>query len=78
MCVRKLLGSGLGGNEKGTRYYQDRLSQAGFGSSGVICLDETSPRDGGGKLPAGGGVQETDDLWIQEFMNCDKSKDLEY
>ncbi len=27
--------------------------------------------------PAGGGVQETDDLWIQEFMNRDKSEDLE-
>jgi hypothetical protein len=77
VCVRELLGSGLGGDEKGTRYYQNRLSQAGFGSSGVICLDETSPGDGGGKLPAGGGVQETDDLWIQEFMNRDESEDLE-
>ena len=75
--VRELLGSGLGGDEKGTRYYQNRLSQAGFGSSGVICLDETSPGDGGGKLPAGGGVQETDDLWFQEFMNRDESEDLE-
>ncbi len=73
----ELLGSGLGGDGKGTKYYQSRLSQAGFGSSGVICLDETSPGDGGGKLPAGGGVQETDDLWIQEFMNRDKSEDLE-
>ena len=70
------MGSGLG-NEKGTRYYRNRLSQAGFGSSGVICLDETSPGDGGGKLPAGGGVQEMDDLWIQEFMNRDESEDLE-
>ena len=59
VCVCKLLGSGLG-DEKGTRYYQNCLSQAGFESSGVICLDETSPGDGGGKLPAGGGVQETD------------------
>ncbi len=76
--VRELLGSRLGGDENGTRYYQNRLSsQAGFGSSGVICLDETSPGDGGGKLPAGGGVQETDDLWIQEFMNRDESEDLE-
>ena len=59
VCVRELLGSGLG-DEKGTRYYQNCLSQAGFESCGVICLDETSPGDGGGKLPAGGGVQETD------------------
>jgi hypothetical protein len=77
VCVRELLGSGLGGDEKGTRYYQNCLSQAGFGSSGVVCLDKTSPGDGGGKLPAGGRVQETDDLWIQEFMNCDESEDLE-
>jgi hypothetical protein len=48
-----------------------------FGSSGIICLDETSLGDGGDKLPAGGGVQKTDDLWIQEFMNRDESKDLE-
>jgi hypothetical protein len=37
-----------------------------------------SPGDGGGKLPAGGrGVQETDDLWIKEFMKRDESEDLE-
>jgi len=76
MCICELLGSGLG-NEKGTGYYRNCLSQAGFGSSGIICLDETSPGDSGGKLPAGGGVQETDDLWIQEFMKRDESKDLE-
>jgi hypothetical protein len=77
VCIRELKGSGLG-NEKGTRYYRNRLSQAGFGSSSVICLDAMSPGDGGGKLPAGGrGVQETDDLWIQEFMKRDESEDLE-
>jgi hypothetical protein len=76
VCIHELLGSGLG-KEKGTRYYRNCLSQAGFGSSGIICLDETSPGDSGGKLPAGGGVQETDDLWIQEFMKRDESKDLE-
>ena len=75
VCIRELMGSGLG-DEKGTRYYRNCLiHQAGFGSSGVICLDETSPGDGGGKLPAGGGVQETDDLWIQEFMKRDESED---
>jgi hypothetical protein len=77
VCIRELKGSGLG-NEKGTRYYRNRLSQAGFGSSSVICLDAMSPGDGGGKLPAGGrGVQETDDLWIKEFMKRDESEDLE-
>jgi len=76
VCIHELLGSWLG-KEKGTRYYRNCLSQAGFGSSGIICLDETSPGDSGGKLPAGGGVQETDDLWIQEFMKRDESKDLE-
>ena len=76
VCIRELMGSGLG-DEKGTRYYRNRLSQAGFGSSSIICLDETSPGEGGSKLSAGGGVQETDDLWIQEFMNRNESKDLE-